>query len=57
MKKKYIKPEMLVHEILNRGILLASRKGVYSKIDGVKDGAPTFGGYVEEDEEEEYDPD
>lgn len=58
MKKTYMKPEMQVHQILHRGILLNSNgKGVYGKIDGADKAAIKHGGYVDPEEEEEFDPD
>lgn len=60
MKKKYMKPEMMVHEISHRGMLLTSggSNKIYSKMgeleitDGLK-----YGGYVEDGEEDMFDPD
>ena len=61
MKKVYIKPEMLVHQISRMAILQGSVTGVHGKLvngDGDPIGAgPKYGGYVEEDEEDQFDPD
>lgn len=61
MKKIYMKPEMQVHQIRKTGILLTSGKGVYGNIkkDGVitEEQALKYGGYVTEDDEDEFDPD
>lgn len=56
-----MKPEMQVHQIRKTGILLTSGKGVYGNIkkDGVitEEQALKYGGYVTEDDEDEFDPD
>ena len=58
MKKIYMKPEMQVHQIRKTGLLLTSGKGVYGRVNqeelqqGLK-----YGGYIDEEEEEEIDPD
>ena len=59
MKKEYIKPEMLVHQISRMSMLVGSVKGVYGKIEGVPEDqqALKYGGYIDEEEEENYDPD
>ena len=59
MKKKYMKPQMEVYQLRDMNLLVGSdKKGVYGKIDGVpqKDGLK-YGGYLDEDEEDEIDPD
>jgi hypothetical protein len=58
MKKEYIKPEMLVHQISRMTMLQASLTGVHAKIttDQGEMVGPTYGGYVDEDQEEEFDP-
>lgn len=57
MKKEYIKPEMLVHQIAKRSILLSSTKGVYGKIGETEIDGLKYKGYITEEEEEEIDPD
>ena len=59
MKKTYMKPEMQVHQILHRGMLLTSGRGVYGKIDEetLENASLKYGGYIKEDDEEEFDPD
>ena len=57
MKKTYMKPEMQVHQILHRGILLASGHGVYKKIDGTEEEMLRYKGYVTQEDEEDIDPD
>ena len=57
MKKKYMKPQMQVHQLMKMNLLTGSKKGVYGKIDGVAQKELDYGGYVPEDEEEKYDPD
>ena len=59
MKKKYMKPQMQVHQLMKMNLLTGS-KGVYGKIgDGVTQKEELkYGGYVEsEDDEDNYDPD
>lgn len=58
MKKVYIKPNMRVYQMANNINLLTGSvtKGVYGKIDGT-DQSLKYGGYVNPEEEEEYDPD
>lgn len=59
MKKEYIKPEMLVHQISKRSILLTSggSKKIYSKMgeDEIGDGL-RYGGYIEDGQEDNFDP-
>ena len=57
MKKEYMKPEMLVHQISPRSMLLGSKKGVYGKISGIEQAEMVYGGYVDEELEEQFDPD
>lgn len=56
MKKKYMKPQMQVHQLMKMNLLTGS-KGVYGKIDGVQNDELKYGGYVDEKHEDEYDPD
>ena len=58
MKKKYMKPQMQVHQLMKMNLLTGS-KGVYGKIgDGVTQKEELkYGGYVDEENEDEYDPD
>ena len=57
MKKKYVKPQIEIHESVEMNLLVSSQKGVYGKIDGVQKNELKYGGYVDEDDEEEFDPD
>jgi hypothetical protein len=60
MKKTYMKPEMQVHQILHRGMLLTSGngKGVYGKVKvGDVEQRLEYGGYVTQEDEDEFDPD
>lgn len=58
MKKRYVKPQMNVHAIKRLQLLSGSVKGVYGKVEGV-DSAPglKYGGYVDEEDEDTYNPD
>lgn len=60
MKKIYMKPEMLVHQISRMTILQGSVTGVHGKIvndQGEEIGAGLkYGGYVDEEQEENFDP-
>lgn len=59
MKKEYIKPEMLVHQISKRSILLTSggSNKIYSKMgdEEIPDGL-RYGGYIADGEEDQFDP-
>ena len=61
MKKVYIKPEMLVHQIKRMSILQGSVTGVHGKLvddQGQVIGAgPKYGGYVDQEDEDQFDPD
>jgi hypothetical protein len=57
MMKKYMKPQVEIYQLEEMNLLVGSPKGVYGKIDGVQKNELKYGGYVDEDDEEEYDPD
>ena len=59
MKKKYMKPEMQTFEISKMSLLVGSGKGVYGQVKGGSDPSQVldYGGYVNPDEEDQFDPD
>ena len=53
-----MKPELQVHQILHRGILLTSgSKKIYGKIGDDEIDALRYKGYVTDENEEDIDPD
>ena len=61
MKKIYMKPEMQVHQIKRMTILQGSVTGVHGKIVNAQgeeiESGLKYGGYVDEEQEDEFDPD
>lgn len=57
MKKIYMKPTMKVIQSRHTTLLVGSGKGVYGKIDAVEQAEIKYGGYINEEDEEKYDPD